>query len=175
MPRVRRRRHDVVIRDAVPPDTPALHALSLPFVASGALLARPRSFFDANVGDFRVVEVDGQVAGCVGIHRYDDTAELYNVCMAGGHHGLGLGRMLVVDALTQVAAAGYHDVFLLSAVAADWFARLGFSAMPIADLPPGRARMMVPGRNSTPMHRRVRRGTPLAARRPSTRRAAWAA
>jgi amino-acid N-acetyltransferase len=172
--RLRRARHDVVIRSAVPPDAGALHELSLPFVAGGALLPRPPSYFDANIGDFRVVEVDGRIAGCVGVHRYHDAVELYNVCVAGGHHGLGLGRLLVVDALAHAAADGYAEVFLLSAVAAGWFARFGFRAMAVADLPPGRARLMVPGRSSTPMRRRLRRGATHSAPAPA-QRTAWAA
>lgn len=165
----------VVIRDAVPPDARALYELSLPFVEGGELLARPPSYFEAHLAEFRLIEVDGRVSGCVGMHRYRDTAELYNVCVARGHHRLGLGRRLIVDALARAAAQGYGEVFLLSAVAADWFARFGFSAMHIADLPPGRACAMVPGRGSVAMRCALRNRAAQPRRLPSRPHGAWAA
>ena len=158
-------RSRITLRDAADSDAPGLLELSHPFMISGALLARDVMFYRAHASEFRVAEIDGRLAGCVGIRHFGDQAELYNACVRDALQGVGVGNLLMRDAVSIATDAGYRELFLLSITATRWFERFGFRTMPRSNLPAERAAELIPGRQSIAMHRSVPRLVPLGQRR----------
>ena len=62
----------VVFRPAGRGDAAHLVAISAPYVASGALLPRSPEYFAEHAAEFRVLELDGVIAGTLGLRRMGD-------------------------------------------------------------------------------------------------------
>ncbi|MDX2388618.1 MULTISPECIES: GNAT family N-acetyltransferase [unclassified Streptomyces] len=132
-------------------DAPALHALSAPFVRSGALRSRPPEHYRAHAGRFLVVEgdVEGSVRGCVALRGAEPgTAVLYNFCVAVAGQGRGIGAALLFAACARARAEGRRALFTATTGSARLFVRYGFRPVAAAGAPPGWAARLDPARGS---------------------------
>jgi amino-acid N-acetyltransferase len=91
-------------------------------------------------GAFVVAKQHGEVVGAAGLERYGELGLLRSVVVAEQCRRSGVGRRLVRNRLDAAATAGLARVFLLTTTAGPYFERLGFVAMPRADVPPILAR-----------------------------------
>jgi amino-acid N-acetyltransferase len=78
------------------------------------------------LGEFLVVEEDGEIVGAAGVERYGADALLRSVVVAPAARGRGVAKQLVDAALARAAGMGVGDVYLLTTTADGWFARAGF-------------------------------------------------
>lgn len=145
--------HEVTVRPAETRDIAAMHALSMPFVASGDLITRDLEMFAELVEDFRVVEIDRTVVACAGVRRFIDIAEIVNVAVDTRWHGLGLGRLLLASIMVEMEAEGFARVAIFSRTATAWFGRYGFVPIDPSCLPDHRLALVDPGRGSVLMAR----------------------
>lgn len=81
----------------------------------------------------------GAVVGCIGFERGGPAALLRSLAISPDLRRQGLGRALVGELLPQLARNGVTEVALLTTSAADFFARLGFTPIARARLPPSLA------------------------------------
>ncbi|HEX8938615.1 MAG TPA: arsenic resistance N-acetyltransferase ArsN2 [Candidatus Limnocylindrales bacterium] len=83
-----------------------------------------------------VVLAEGrQLVGCAGLERWGELGLLRSVAVAAERRGQGLGTALVAAAEARAAAAGIRELYLLTETAAPFFGRLGYLAVPRAELP----------------------------------------
>ncbi|MFF4318244.1 GNAT family N-acetyltransferase [Streptomyces sp. NPDC001568] len=139
------------VRAARAADAPALHALSAPFVRSGALRARPPEHYRAHVNRFLLVEgeAEGSVRGCVALWGAEPgTAVLYNFCVAVAGQGRGVGAALLLAACARARAEGRRALFTATTGSARLFVRYGFRPVAAAGAPPGWAARLDPARGS---------------------------
>ncbi|MEU5881903.1 GNAT family N-acetyltransferase [Spirillospora sp. NPDC047279] len=146
---------DVRFRTAAGGDLDGLYALSRPFMTSGALIPRDREFFGEHAEELFVLEAGGDLAGCAGLSRVGDTAEIYNVAVTAQWQGLGLGRILLACMVGAARREGYAEVVLFSRTTTGWFARQGFTPADPAVLPAGRLSLLDASRESTLLRRTI--------------------
>lgn len=108
-------------------------------VAISALLAACRlplsGLEDQFPEAYVVARKAGVVLGVAGLQRHGKVGLLRSVVVDPGHHGLGIGRMLVSERLATAAAAGVDEVYLLTESAVHWFRGFGFAQATRADAP----------------------------------------
>ncbi|MGI6454470.1 MAG: N-acetyltransferase [bacterium] len=101
----------------------------------GFMLPRPLSELYENLRDFYVVEEDGMVHGCVGLHIvWEDLAEVKSLVVDHYGRNKGWGRKLVEACLEEARALQIKRVFALTQVPR-FFYKLGFSEVDRAHLP----------------------------------------
>ncbi len=116
------------IRAAAPADIDELYLLILRAVEDEQLLERSRAEIQAAIQDYIVVEIDGNIVGCVAVHPHLETgrAELACLHVKRGHTGQGYGRTLVAAAMDRARQTGCGQIYALSTQAAGYLEREGF-------------------------------------------------
>jgi amino-acid N-acetyltransferase len=95
-------------RRAILPDAEQIHHLVESFSQSDTLLPRPLSDICENIRDFYVVEEDGVILGCGGLHLYGPhLAEVRSICVGVEQQHRGAGTLLMEALLTE---AEHHQV-----------------------------------------------------------------
>jgi N-acetylglutamate synthase-like GNAT family acetyltransferase len=95
---------------------------------SGAGL--PVAGVEEHLQHFLVLEVEGAIAGTVGLEPYGRQALLRSLAVIPGARGQGLGRRLCQAVLDRARELGAEEVLLLTETAAGFFERLGVCALP---------------------------------------------
>jgi amino-acid N-acetyltransferase len=140
------------IRAAKRADIPGIMAMIRQAVDDEELVARSRQEVRENLGDYFVLEIDGNVVGVVAVHSYaaDKAAEVACLYIRKSHENLGYGRKLVQFAEKRAKELNAERLFALSTQAYLFFEnKLGFSPAEPIDLPAERrAKLEKSGRNS---------------------------
>lgn len=72
-----------------------------------------RSEYSARGGIFRILEAEGNIIGTYGLYRLSDSVcELRKMYLLPEHHGQGLGRKMMDDALFQARRLGFDEMIL---------------------------------------------------------------
>ncbi|MBK1856118.1 GNAT family N-acetyltransferase [Verrucomicrobiaceae bacterium 5K15] len=113
----------------------------------------PRGYSDilANISDYSVMDIDGNVVGSVALHHYEgaDMAEVACLYVKQAHEGLGYGIELVRHAEQQAQQAGAASVFALTNRAAKFFQQLDYRELPADQIPANRhEQLLASGRDS---------------------------
>ena len=108
---------------------------------------------------FIVAKQAGRLIGAAGLEPYGRSGLLRSVIVAPEARGTGLGAALVERVLTNAAAEGVIDVYLLTTTAEQYFLRHGFERIPRA-IVPASVQSSVEFREACPataavMHRRL--------------------
>jgi amino-acid N-acetyltransferase len=137
------------IRQAVPKDVAEIVSMIRGAVKGSELLARKRSEVLEQIGDYYVLELDGNVVGTVAVHDHGPDAEVACLFIKRNHENAGHGRQLVAYAEMIASERGAERIFALSTQATGFFQRLGYSEEGIDELPADRAaKVLASGRNS---------------------------
>lgn len=102
----------LAIRKAVPADRDAILAIETTVFSDPWSAASFASEFDDPYGWFRVVEVDGAIAGYVIARLVAGQGEIANIAVARVHQGTGLGGVLLDAAVSAAFDAGCEAVWL---------------------------------------------------------------
>lgn len=87
-------------------------------------------------GTFVVAEDETAIIGAAGLELYPGgCAILRSLIVDPRYRGRGVGLALVREAIDQPAAGRLNTVYLLTTTAADFFTRLGFTAVSIDAVP----------------------------------------
>lgn len=113
----------VAIRDAGPPDEPAVNVL---LREAGLMELDPAAQFGPQ---YALAFVDGSLAGVAGIERYGDAALLRSVAVAGYARRQGIGAALTRHRIEWCRNQAVHAIYLLTTTNAPFFAREGFEAI----------------------------------------------
>ncbi len=116
------------IRPARKTDVDELHLLIHRGVEEEQLIERSRAQIAGAIDDYIVLEIDGNVVGCVAVHPYpeDQSAELACLYVKAGHKGQNYGGILIKAAVHRVKEANTETFFALSTQAAVYLEKNGF-------------------------------------------------
>jgi amino-acid N-acetyltransferase len=124
-----------VLRKARTQDALAMQRLINGYADKGAMLHRSLSELYENIRDFFVIEEDGEIVGCAGLHvSWKDLAELKSLAVAEAAQGRGLGKRLIRACVEEAEEIGLSRVFALTYVPG-LFIKAGFTEVDKAMLP----------------------------------------
>ncbi|MCB1206427.1 MAG: amino-acid N-acetyltransferase [Verrucomicrobiae bacterium] len=145
------------VRLASHADVDELYLLIHRAVEDEELIERSRAEIHAVIEDYIVIEIDGNIVGCVAVHPAPerDRAELACLYVKRGHTGQGYGRTLVGAATDRARQLGCREIFALSTQAAGYLEREGFARSGDLSLLPEdrREKWLKNGRNAVILHR----------------------
>lgn len=78
--------------------------------------------------------LDGQPGGCIGLEHGRGASLIRSTAVLPEFRSHGLGRALVVSALTQASLRGDRAVYLFSSEAGDYWKRYGFTPSTAAEV-----------------------------------------
>ncbi len=103
-----------MIRPARVTDVPAMAEMINEYARRNLMLPRPVNKLYETVRDYVVVEEDGVIAGCAGLHvLWYDLAEIRSVAVREGYYGRGYGRKMVTALMDDAKKLGIYQVFML--------------------------------------------------------------
>lgn len=147
------------IRRARRKDARAIFRLIQEGIENDELLPRSLSGIEREIDDFFVFEVDGNLAACVALHRYqtDRKAEMACVCVSTKYENQGIGSRLMSYVSEHARESGVAELFCLSTQAVNYFIQKGgFRPGTPADLPAERRQLYdVSGRHSQVLIKRI--------------------
>ncbi len=124
-----------VLRRARVADAHAIQSLITLFASRDEMLHRSLGEIYENIRDFYVVESEGRVVGCGGLHVcWGHLAEIKSLAVDEGQQGRGVGRMIVQACLDEADQLGLETVFALT-YRPGFFTRLGFRVVDKSHLP----------------------------------------
>jgi amino-acid N-acetyltransferase len=122
-------------RKALLPDARAIHELIQEYAREGLLLPRTLAEICENVRDFTVIDDNGAVIACGALHLYGShLAEVRSIAVSQDRKGQGVGSQLI-EALLREADEHQTEQVCLFTRAPEFFAKLGFVAVPHQSLP----------------------------------------
>lgn len=77
----------------------------------------------------------GELAGLAGLERYGNQGVLRVVAVRPSSRGAGLARALVLSLMDLAGVIGIHELYVLSRIAPEAFAHLGWEKISFEDLP----------------------------------------
>ncbi len=122
-------------REAILPDAERIHELISVHYASGTLLPRALPEICENIRDFIVVEENGRIIGCGGLHLYGlHLAEVRSIAVDPAFQKRGAGIVLVRALLRHAEKHHVSGVCLFTRIP-EFFARLGFITVSREEIP----------------------------------------
>lgn len=115
------------IRRAQKKDARAIYRLIQEGIENDELLPRSFAEIEAQVSDFFVFEVDGNLAACVALHHFttEQKAEMACVCVSSQYENQGIGGRLMHYVEDQARIAKVQELFCLSTQAVNYFVQKG--------------------------------------------------
>ena len=138
------------LRIALVEDIGGILALIAPLEADGTLVKRSRELLEREIGNFRVIDHDGVIAGCAALYPYPEerTAEFACLAVAPQYRGADYGERLLAACEAQARELKLKRLFVLTTTAAHWFQLHGFSPATVSALPERRQSLYNYQRNS---------------------------
>jgi len=129
-----------VVRAIQPDDIPELLTMIGRSVRTSLLVPREYEEIDSQLKDYYVYEIDGNVVGCVALHRYaNQWGEVACLYVKQGHQGRGYGEDLVGYVEGIARDESLVTLFALTTGAAEFFeGRLGYSVSVSSSIPEDR-------------------------------------
>ncbi|AKU18035.1 amino-acid N-acetyltransferase [Luteipulveratus mongoliensis] len=116
----------IVVRRARAADVRRIRELLQPYVDRRAIVPKPAVAYYESLQEFRLVELDGRLAGCGALHvMWDDVAEVRTLAVAEEAKGHGVGGLLLQTLLDEAREIGVRRVFCLT-FEVRFFGRHGF-------------------------------------------------
>ncbi|MFT5466860.1 MAG: amino-acid N-acetyltransferase [Verrucomicrobiales bacterium] len=117
------------IRKAVASDVDAIVSMTRRAVEEQQLVARGKEEFQAQLDEFWILEVDGNLVGCAALHVYAElgSAEIASVFVGKKHVGQGYGSTLLAHLENTAREMGLDRLIGFTTQAEDYFVgKLGF-------------------------------------------------
>lgn len=122
-------------RRAILPDAEQIHHLVESFSQADTLLPRPLSDICENIRDFHVVEENGTILGCGGLHLYGPhLAEIRSICVSPEFQHRGAGTLLM-EALLGEGEHHHVTCVCLFTLVPSFFTKFDFRVVTREDIP----------------------------------------
>ncbi len=126
---------EVITRKATVQDAQQILDLVNKLAADQVMLPRSPASVIENIRDFTIVEADGKLAGCGGLHVvWSDLAEVRSLAVNPDVQSKGLGRSIVEHLVEEANELGIAKLFAFTYVPG-FFEKLGFHVVEHASLP----------------------------------------
>jgi len=126
---------DFMIRKAKVSDVFDLKELINSYASEGCMLPRSLDGLFTNIRDFAVMEEDGNLIGCCGIHPdWEDLGEVVSFAVARPYTRQGIGTRLLEECIEDAKAIGLGRLFVLTS-SPDFFKKKGFEEIKREELP----------------------------------------
>ncbi|MEO9198744.1 MAG: amino-acid N-acetyltransferase [Antricoccus sp.] len=117
---------ELLIRRARVSDVSAIRAIVQPLAEARILVAKETVAYYEGIQEFRIAEVDGEVAGFGALHvMWEDLAEVRTLATSRHLKGTGVGSAILKQLLLDAAEIGVGRLFCLT-FETDFFNRHGF-------------------------------------------------
>jgi amino-acid N-acetyltransferase len=124
------------LRSARIEDVGGILALIEPLEADGTLVKRGRQRLEQEIGNFDVIEHDGNILACAALYPMEDrSAELACLAVAPDTRNTGYGERLLLACEARARAAKIKRLFALTTRAQHWFLAQGFREAGVSLLP----------------------------------------
>jgi amino-acid N-acetyltransferase len=124
-----------LIRNARLDDVPAIRDLINSHAERGRMLFRSLADLYESIRDFKLYELEGQVAGCCALEIFwSDLAEIKSLAVRADCQRRGIGTALVRAVIEEARQLHLPRVFALT-LEKDFFEKLGFQKVPMDSLP----------------------------------------
>jgi amino-acid N-acetyltransferase len=129
------------IRGATVADIPGIVQILEPLEQQGILVKRDRDQLEREIGQFFVLEGEGNILGCAALYPFAErkTAELAALAVNPFYRDGGRGERLLAYAEARAKAMGLKSIFVLSTRTTHWFLERGFAETDPAKLPEKKA------------------------------------
>ncbi len=136
-------------RQAEITDIGGIMGLLSPLIERGVLAERTREELEPRIHNFRVIELDGLIAGCVCLRPLSEThAELICLAVHPDYQRQGFGHALLEDAEAHAIQSGLRQICVLTTRAMHWFWEQGFRSSSPRSLPVARRKFYNDRRNA---------------------------
>lgn len=116
----------VVVRRARTRDVPTIRHIVEPLSDARVLVAKEAVAYYESLQEFRVAEVDGEIAGFGALHvMWEDLAEVRTLAVSKEFKSKGIGTIVLEHLLDDAREIGVHRVFCLT-FEIEFFTRHGF-------------------------------------------------
>lgn len=124
------------LRDATIDDVVGIIELIRPLEQDGSLVARSRELLETEIGNFKVVELEGTIIACAALYPFSDKrGELACIAIHPHYQKNGFGERLLESLEKKARGLKLETLFVLTTVAAHWFIEKGFAEGTLSDLP----------------------------------------
>jgi amino-acid N-acetyltransferase len=125
------------VRTAAPADVGGIVQILEPLEQQGILVKRDRDQLEREIGQFFVLEGEGNILGCAALYPFTDrkTAELAALAVNPFYRDGGRGERLLESGEARAKAMGMKSIFVLSTRTTHWFIERGFVEMDTSWLP----------------------------------------
>lgn len=125
------------LRPARIEDVGGILALIEPLEADGTLVKRGRERLEREIGNFDVIEHDGQILACGALYPYAEerSGELACLAVAPEFRDAGYGEQLLLACEARARAQKLKRLFALTTRAQHWFIAQGFKEAAVGVLP----------------------------------------
>ena len=126
---------NMIVRKAEVGDVEVMRAIIEEHSKRDKMLSRSLSYLYENIRDFFVVQLDGKIVGCVGLHiSWADLAEIKSLAVSGDFLGKGVGKKLLDSAVNEARYMKIKNVFTLT-LEPGFFKKYGFKQISRDELP----------------------------------------
>lgn len=138
------------LRQAKLCDVASLLALLKPLEEEGVLVRRSRELLEAEINQFKVIDLDGSLVACAALYPYPEShqAEVAAVVVHPDYRNQQRGEKLLAAIEKEAKAKGIKEVFVLTTQTAHWFIEQGFQPAELNQLPQSKQAMYNWQRNS---------------------------
>jgi amino-acid N-acetyltransferase len=129
------------IREARAEDIPGIVQILEPLEQQGVLVKRDRDQLEREIGQFFVLESEGNILGCAALYPFAEkkTAELAALAVNPFYRDGGRGERILAHAEAKARAMGLKSIFVLSTRTTHWFLERGFAETDPTWLPESKA------------------------------------
>ena len=122
--------------DATIDDVVGIIELIKPLEQEGTLVERSRELLETEIGNFKIVKLEGTVIACAALYPFaDKRGELACIAIHPQYQKNGYGDRLLVSLEQKARELGLDTLFVLTTVTAHWFLEKGFVEGSLSDLP----------------------------------------
>lgn len=124
-----------MIRKAKMSDVFEMKELINSYATEGCMLPRSLDSLFTYIRDFAVMEKDGQIIGCCGVHPdWEDLGEVVSFAVDRPHTRRGLGSQLLDACVDDAKSIGLGRLFVLTS-SPEFFKKKGFTEIKREELP----------------------------------------
>ena len=105
------------------------------YATEGCMLPRSLDSLFTNIRDFVVMEKDGRIVGCCGVHPdWEDLGEVVSLAVSRPHTCQGIGSRMLEECIEDSKLIGLGRLFVLTS-SPDFFKKRGFTEINRDELP----------------------------------------